>query len=68
MSNDDLDGAILEIIRKARRPITIRRIERLVADQNSQADTYDVQRAVQRLVDAGRASLTQRLDITAAAL
>jgi len=46
--------------------MTIPQIERGVAAKNFPADTFDVPRSVRRLVDAGRLTLTQRLDITSA--
>jgi hypothetical protein len=67
MTNAELDDVILHIIQSTRRPIAIREIERLVAERKIEADTFDVQRSVQRLVDKRQASLTRRLDITTAA-
>jgi len=66
MSNEDIDEVISQIIQKANKPMTIPQIEHVVVGKNIQADTYDVQRSVQRLVSSGRVSLTQRLDITSA--
>ncbi len=67
MTNDQLDEVILKIIHDVSAPLTVPEIERRVADRSISADTYDVQRSVRRLVKAGRASLTKRLDVAPAA-
>jgi hypothetical protein len=67
MSKTELDKMIEGILQKARKPMTVPQIERQVAEQGGDADTFDVQRSVRRLVETGRVVLTQRLDVSTAA-
>lgn len=68
IKTDDLDQAIAMLLRQATEPLTIPELERLVAMKTPiKADTYDVQRAVHRLLEKGQAILTPRLAIMAKA-
>jgi hypothetical protein len=66
MSTEELDGVVARIIQEAREPLTLPQIESRVIEQRLPADTYDVQRSVQRLVSVGRAKLTPYFLIAAA--
>ncbi len=52
----ELEDAIVDIVAKAGEPIGGRKIERIVAGRypDGDTDTFDVQRCVRSLVDAGR--------------
>jgi len=61
---ENLDQAIAMLLQEASGPLTIPELELLVATRTQiKADTYDVQRAVHRLLDQKKATLTPRLSI-----
>lgn len=66
MPNDGLDSIVANIITGASNPLTLPQIESKVLERGIKADTFDVQRAVQRLVEGGRAKLTPRFQVVAA--
>jgi hypothetical protein len=66
MSHEELDRAVAEIIHKAPGPLSLRKIEAHLVLQDIDADTYDAQRSVHRLIEAGRARLTPHFLIAAA--
>jgi len=66
MPNEQLDEVIAKIIGAASKPLTLPQIESQVLENGIKADTFDVQRAVQRLLETGRAKLTPRFQVVAA--
>jgi hypothetical protein len=60
MSTEELDQIVGRIIQEAGGPLTLLQIERRLPDSALDADTFDVQRSVQRLVDSGRARITSQ--------
>jgi hypothetical protein len=53
MSTENLSDLVLSVFNGKDEPLTLRRIEALVVLQNEDVSTYQVQRAVSRLVEQG---------------
>lgn len=67
MDPGSLDAVVAGILKDARQPLALPEIERQVAVQGFIVDTFAVQRSVRRLVKTGRAAVTPRYLVHAAA-
>lgn len=61
----DLDTTVLRIIRDTYSPMTLPQIEYRVTEKGTNADTFEVQRSVQRLIEKKLVMLTPYFKITA---